>query len=65
MFDPEVITEMSAAFERVCDELRLRRVDDMATRLVGEKIIELVERGVVGVEALRSLAVDELLGRKP
>jgi hypothetical protein len=35
-FEPEVITTMSLALERVCDALRLRMIDDVATRLVAE-----------------------------
>jgi hypothetical protein len=63
VFGPETITEMSTALERVCAELGLHNRDDMATRLVAEKIIELAERGVVGVEGLSSRAAQELLGR--
>jgi hypothetical protein len=43
--------------------MQLRNVDDLATTLVAEKIIELVDRGVKGVEALTSLAVQELTGK--
>jgi hypothetical protein len=38
-FDPEVITAMSLALQRACDALRLKAIDDIATRLVAEKII--------------------------
>jgi hypothetical protein len=62
-FDPETITEMSEALRRTCDAMQLRNVDDLATTLVAEKIIELVDRGVKGVEALTSLAVQELTGK--
>ena len=41
---------MSAAFESVCEALSLKLVDDAATRLVAQKIIELVQRGVKDVE---------------
>jgi hypothetical protein len=64
VFEPEAISEMSAAFERACAELKLKLIDDIATRLVAEKVIELAERRVVGVEALSSQAVQELLGRE-
>jgi hypothetical protein len=40
-FELEAITTMSQALERACDALRLRMIDDSATRLVAEKIIEL------------------------
>jgi hypothetical protein len=36
-FDPE----MSAALEAACHALSLRMIDDAATRVVAEKIIEL------------------------
>jgi hypothetical protein len=38
---PETIRETSLALEKVCDALRLKLVDDAATRLVATKIIEL------------------------
>ena len=44
-FDPETITKMSAGFESVCVALSLKLVDDAATRLVAQKIIELAQRG--------------------
>jgi len=42
----------------------LRTGDDIATELVAEKIIELVERGVVGVDNLCSQAIKELTSRE-
>jgi hypothetical protein len=33
-FDPETIRDMSLAFEKVCEALSLKMVDDAATRLV-------------------------------
>jgi hypothetical protein len=44
-FDPETIATMSAALESVCDELRLKMIDDSATRLIAEKIVQLAQRG--------------------
>jgi hypothetical protein len=41
VFDPETIRAMSFALERVCDALSLKMIDDAATRLIAEKIIEL------------------------
>jgi hypothetical protein len=38
-FEPEIITAMSLALGRVYDALRLKAIDDIATRLVAEKII--------------------------
>jgi len=35
-FDPETITKMSAAYERVCAALGIKFVDDAATRLVAQ-----------------------------
>jgi hypothetical protein len=57
-FDPETITKMSAALEGACEALQLKMVDDAATRLVAEKIIELVERGVKDVATLRAMTLD-------
>ena len=61
-FEPETITQMGIALERACETMGLRNTDNMASRMVAEKIIELVERGVVGAAELCSLAVKELTG---
>ena len=62
-FDPETITQMGIALERACAAMDLRNTDNTAARLVAEKIIELVQRGVVGADELCSLTVTELTGR--
>jgi hypothetical protein len=48
----------SAALESVCQTLSLRMIDDSATRLVAEKIIELAHRGVRDVETRSALALE-------
>jgi hypothetical protein len=58
-FDPGAVSEMSAAFESVCQLLGLKIVDDPATRLVAEKIISLKQRGVNGVVSLRAMTLTE------
>jgi hypothetical protein len=58
-FDPETITKMSAAFESVCEALSLKLVDDAATRLVAQKVIELAQRGVKDVEALNAMTLEQ------
>jgi hypothetical protein len=58
-FDPETIREMSLALESVCNTLGLKVVDDPATRLVAEKIIELSQHGVRGVATLHAMIVKE------
>jgi hypothetical protein len=63
-FEPETITQMAVALERACAAMGLRTGDDIATELVAEKIIELVERGVVGVDNLCSQAIKELTSRE-
>jgi len=59
-FGPEKISDMSKAFEAVCEALRLRMIDDAVTRLVAEKIIELAQRGVEGADKLRAMTLQEL-----
>lgn len=59
-FDPETITVMSAALEGVCKTLGLNVVDDPATRLVAQKIIELVQRGVRDPQELSEATLREL-----
>jgi hypothetical protein len=51
-FDPELITVMSHALERVCDALRLKLIDDIATRLVAERIVALAQRGISDADTL-------------
>lgn len=51
-FEPEVIANMSQAFEAACEALQLKIVDDLATRHVAAKIIELVQRGIRDQPAL-------------
>jgi hypothetical protein len=58
-FDPETIREMSLALESVCNTLGLKVIDDAATRLVAEKIIELSQHGVHGVATLHAMTVNE------
>jgi hypothetical protein len=38
---------MPLALEKVCDALSLKMVDDAATRVIAEKIIEFAQRGCV------------------
>jgi hypothetical protein len=58
-FDPETITIMSAALESVCKALGLSIVDDPATRLVAQKIIELTQRGVRDAATLSAATLRE------
>jgi len=51
---------MSAALESVCDALGLKLVDDPATRLVAEKIIALVQRGIRDAGTLSATTLKEL-----
>jgi hypothetical protein len=59
-FDPEIITAMSLALGRVCDALRLKAIDDIATRLVAEKIIKLAQRGIRDPDTLASTVLEDL-----
>jgi hypothetical protein len=58
-FEPELIQQMSAAFVRACEALRLEPTDDPATRLVARTIIELAERGVRDAETLLKMTLQE------
>lgn len=58
-FDPETVRDMSLALEKVCDTLSLKLVDDAATRMIAQKIIELAQRGVRDVGTLTSLTLQE------
>jgi hypothetical protein len=59
-FEPEAITAMSQALERVCDALRLKVIDDGATRLVAEKIIAMAQRGIRDADTLASMVLEDL-----
>ena len=50
---------MSLALEGVCSTLGLKVIDDPATRLVAEKIIELSQHGVHGVATLHAMTIKE------
>jgi len=57
-FDPETITKMSAAYERVCAALGIKFVDDAATRLVAQVVIELAQRGVKDVQTITAMTLE-------
>ena len=61
-FDPETIRDLSLALEKVCEELSLKMVDDPATRVVAEKIIEHAQRGVRDVATLTAMTLKEFKG---
>ena len=50
---------MSAALESVCEALSLKMVDDTATRLIAEKIIELAQRGVKDTASLSAMTLEQ------
>jgi hypothetical protein len=58
-FEPDTIRSMSSALESVCETLRLKMIDDAATRLVAQKIIELAQRGVHHANTLTKLTLQE------
>lgn len=58
-FEPELIQQMSAAFIRACDALRLELRDDPATRVVARTIIDMAERGLRDSETLLEMALRE------
>jgi len=57
-FDPETITKMSAAYERVCAALGIKFVEDAATRLVAQVVIELAQRGVKDVQTITAMTLE-------
>jgi hypothetical protein len=50
---------MSRALESVCGTLKLRLTNDLNTRLVASKIIELAQRGVRDAPSLSEMALKE------
>jgi len=59
-FDPEAINTMSAAFVAACNALHLKVVDDPATRVVAEKVVNLAQRGIRDLDVLRTMTLKEL-----
>ena len=50
---------MSLVLDDVCEALGLKVIEEPATRLVAEKIIELAQRGIRDVDQLRVLTLKE------
>jgi hypothetical protein len=62
-FDAEAVTTMLLAFDALCDEIGLvKNIEDPATSLVAEKIIEVAQRGVRDPDLLQRMALSELGG---
>jgi hypothetical protein len=59
-FDPELIQNMSVAFQGVCAARCLSPIDDAVTRLVEEKIIELAGAGMRSPASLHLMTLKEL-----
>ena len=56
-FEPEMLENMSQAYEAVCDTLKLNRKKDMVTEAVAERIVEFAQRGVRDTESLTDLTL--------
>ena len=56
---PETIREMSLALESIRETLGMRLIDDPATRLVAQKIIQLRQRGLRG-DTLQVMTLEAL-----
>jgi hypothetical protein len=58
-FEPDVLRNMSAAFERVCEKLGLIIRHDPATELVAKFIVNLAQHGVHDADALLKATLSE------
>jgi hypothetical protein len=58
-FGPEILEDMSRAYESVREALCLKMTDDPVTRTVAGTVIELAQRGVRNVDMLRMMALRE------
>jgi hypothetical protein len=56
-FDPEAVKAMWAAFEAVCEALRLAPRSDPITEIVARKVIEVASTGERDPERIRDLAL--------
>jgi hypothetical protein len=59
VFEPELIYEMSAAYEAVCADLGFGASDDLKSRAVARKIIQFVESGARHAFELHAMAMVE------
>jgi hypothetical protein len=60
VFDPEVISDMSAAFEDVCKALEVSGRSDITKEMIATKIIQLVRGGETDPIVLRKKVLGEL-----
>jgi hypothetical protein len=56
-FEPELIDQMSAALVRACEALDLHVMDDPATRLVAQTIIDFAQRGFRDADSLLDMTL--------
>jgi hypothetical protein len=56
-FDPETIEAMSAAFDAICEALRLTPRSDPITEIVAQKVIEVAASGERDPERIRDLVL--------
>jgi hypothetical protein len=59
-FEPELIRQMSTAFETIRKKFGVKYADGPATRVVAQKIIELAQRGVHDAPTLTEMTLKEL-----
>jgi hypothetical protein len=59
-FEPELIRQMSLALETVCGKFGIELIDEPATRVIAQKIIELAQRGVRDTATLTEMTLKEL-----
>jgi hypothetical protein len=58
-FEPDVVRNMSLAFDSARKALGLRTREDPATTRVAQKVIELAQRGIRDVATLRAMTLKE------
>ena len=59
-FDPQAIEAMSAAFEGVCESLRLLNRNDPVTEIVARMVVEVARTGERDPERIRDLVLISL-----
>ena len=59
-FEPDMIRQMSLALETVCGKFGMELIDEPATRVIAQKIIELAQRGVRDAPTLSEMTLKEL-----
>jgi hypothetical protein len=64
-FAPEIIGVIRVAFASTCERLCITDTADPVAAVLAEKLIQLVDRGVIDADALSDAALKQLMANPP